>query len=338
MGKTVEQQHEDLVKRYNRQEGQKSWRYPGYVKGSFLYNFGLSDDVLTIEPTDSKDDISRKNRLLRDMSYGSQKMIAIPKADEDVRYISERRWKEADKIQSEINYERYKVYQATATLHQKFKTKDSGTTVYKQVDYMTVPGAYNSPDLPGLPEARVFSIQGVGRNEMVAGLKIPKGLSSKQRKEYEKWVNNYGFAPKYMVESNKITGKFTRLFRGKQYEINKQERLTTYKYNVIKAIKGVNSVYRNPDTGKFKWGYKKKVQEISKRLSDMSNKDFFLFNAKYSENINFGFIYSENDIKDKLDLFESYLDRFEQIKREGNTTEEGKAYIIANKQLGNYYD
>ena len=329
MGVTVEQQHEKLAKRYQRQEAWRKGYYSGYQSGIFLSEYGLSADVLTIEPTDTKKDIANKNKLLRDLTKkGGQKLIVIDKATENNRFISERRYKEADRLQSKINYENYKLYRATleATKDYKYKNKQ-GVIEHRQITDLQ-----DIPKLPGLAETRGFYIK--GHEELSVGYRIPSSVKAQGEGAiiaYESFLYNRAKVPVIEITTSKITNKYKTLFGGKGYATKSKDRLKLLKKNFMKALEtGKNAIFPK---GKGIRGTKTFLKE----MRSLSGKDILYLMSRYEDIFDFGYIYSQEQLEAKLEALRTVVENYKQAKTDKDNVEYKriKAY---EKNLGNIYD
>lgn len=333
MGITVEQAHEKLVKRYKRQDAWRKGYYPGYQEGTFVYEYGLSDDIFTIESTDTKQDISRKNRLLRDLTKkGGQKLIEIPQANINNRFISERRFKEADKLQSKINYENYKLFRATneATKDYKYKNKQ-GVIEHRQVTH-----TLDTPSLPGLASARGFYIK--GQEDLSVGYRVPSAIKRQGEGAiiaYESYLYNRANVPLIEVSSNKILHKYKSLFRGGQYTYEGKDRLKILKQNFMTALfTGKNALlpqaYRNDILVS---------REFLKNVKNLSGKDILYLMLRYEDIFSFSYVYSHAELQSKIETMNTVIDKYKHDKsRENKGTIEYKSIKSYEKTLGNFYD
>ncbi len=332
--KTLEQRHEELMKRYNRGESQRGWRYKGYQKDTLLTQLGYTKDVLTIDEHDTKDDIRRKNNALRDLLNGNKRLIEIPHTPKQERYMSERRIKEADRKQSQINYENFKLFSATVKATEVYRTRnDKGEKIYKKADYANNKMGVNIPEVPSLPHSKTFYIKGTN---ITIGTRVPNTLSEEDRIAYESYLYDVGLTEKHEISSSKQTKNYKRLFKGGEYKFKKENRLKAYKKNLTKAITGKNSVF---NATKFKGENVEKLIRIRNKLDRMSEKDFLILTMQHPDIYNFEYTYSEKDIDNRLASIESQIDRFIQIKKERDKdSEEYKQYINARESLGSFYD
>ena len=331
MGVTVEKQHEQLAKRYKRQEAWRKGYYSGYQSGIFLNEYGLSDDVLTIEPTDTKKDIANKNRLLRDLTKkGGQKLIVIDKATENNRFISERRFKEADRLQSKINYENYKLYRATleATKDYKYKNKQG------VIEQREIPDLLDIPKLPGLAETRGFYIK--GQEELSVGYRIPSGVKAQGEGAiiaYEAFLYNKAKVPLVEITTSKITHKYKTLFGGKGYAIKSKDRLKLLRENFLKALEtGKHAIFKEDDIKKIRG-----AKTFLKEMGGLSGKDILYLMSRYEDIFDFGYFYSEEQLVAKMEALRTVARDYKEAKTDKDSVEYKriKAY---EKNLGNIYD
>ena len=331
MGVTLEKQHEQLAKRYKRQEAWRKGYYSGYQTGIFLNEYGLSDDVLTIEPTDTKKDIANKNRLLRDLTKkGGQKLIVIDNATENNRFISESRFKEADRLQSKINYENYKLYRATleATRDYKYKNKQ-GIIEHRQIIDMQ-----DIPKLPGLAETRGFYVK--GQKSLSVGYRIPSAVKAQGEGAviaYESFLYNRAKVPVVEISSNKITHKYKTLFGGKGYATKSKDRLKLLRKNFMKALStGKNAIFSKDDIKHMKG-----AKSFLKEMKSLSGKDILYLMSRYEDIFDFGYIYSQEQLEAKLEALKTVVEDYKEAKTDKDNVEYKriKAY---EKNLGNIYD
>lgn len=330
--KTLEQRHAELIQRYNRGEGQRAWRYKGYTKDTLLMQLGYGKDVLTINPDDSKAEIRAKNNALRDLLDGNKRLIEIPHTTKQERYMSERRIKEADRKQSQINYENFKLYKASISANEVYRTRNAtGEKIYKKADYRNNQMGVEMPQVPGLPHSKTFFIKGTN---IEIGTRVPNTLSAEDKIAYESYIYDLSLTEKHEISSNKQTKNYKRLFKGGEYKVKKEDRLKVYKKNITKALTGAKSVYRSTKSTN-----NKKLARIRNKLNKMSEKDFLILTMQHSNIYTFEYMYSEKDIDNRLDSIESQIDRFNQIKNDKDKSSvEYQQYQKTIKSLGSYYD
>lgn len=332
--KTLEQRHAELVKSYNRGEGQRARHNKGYMKDTLLRELGYSRDILTIQPTDTKADIRSKNNALKDLLHGDKGLIAITGAPKQERYLSRRRIKEADRKQSQQNYENFKLYKASISANEVYRSRNAmGEKVYKKADYRNNQMGVNIPEVPSLPHSKIFFVKGT---DIEIGARIPNSLSEEDKVAYESFLYDLSLTEKHEISSSKQTKNYKRLFKGGEYKVKKENRLKVYKKNITKAITGTNSIfnsYKNKSTNS------RKLTRIRNKLNKMSEKDFLILTMQHPDIYTFEYMYSEKDIDNRLDSIESQIDRFNQIKKaKDKTSIEYQQYQKTLKNLGSYYD
>ena len=340
--KTLIQEHEKLMQRYNRAEGQRERNYKGYEKGVYLREYGLTQDVLSIDDTDTTKQIREKNEQLKEMFTGTQKMIVIPGATKQNRFIPLKRWQDADRIQSQQNYENYKLQMAGVNAVDVVRKKnEKGEYYYQKGGYNVVQGeGLDVPQLAGLQNPRIFFIKGVDKR---IGARVPNRLSQGERVRYEEWLMNMAQVSVTEIKSSKTTSNYSRLFKGVPFKLNKKQRIGQYQKSIIKALTGQNSVMQvvhGDEELEMLTGYrtnKRKLNKVVKQIKSLTPKQLLYLSFKNSDIFTFDYLYSPDDYESRLDTISSTIESFNNMLKDKTSVE----YIQYQKylqELGSFYD
>lgn len=340
--KTLIQEHEKLMQRYNRAEGQRERNYKGYEKGVYLREYGLTQDVLSINDTDTTKQIREKNEQLKEMFTGTQKMLVVQGATKQNRFIPLKRWQEGDRIQSQINYENYKLQMAGVNAVEMVRRKnEKGEYEYEKVNYDVVGGAgLDLPDI-GLVSSRLMFAMLKDRNgkvyQRILGAQVPNRLSEGERIRYEEWLLNRAQVTLKEIKGSKQTSSYPTLFKGVS-KVNKNKRLTTYQHSIVKALTGKNSIIKIKDNKKVDYNtLEPKIKRIARRISRMTEKEFLYMSFKYSDLLTFDYVYSPEEFESRIDGVDTTIKSFQKSLKDKNSVEY-EQYQKFLKELGTYYD
>lgn len=330
--KSLEQKHEELAKSLHRGEVQRMARYKGYSENDLIIQLGYDRDILTINQSDSRKEIKAKVQALEDVMSGSRKMVQIPNVTKQNRWLSERAIKQADRIQSQRNYENFILSKGIAQAGQYYKVKnDKGVLTYRKADYLSHPLGLDIPVLPSLTQAQTFTFRGT---DIKIGMRIPSHIKRDKnlKQQYQDYLFDLRKVEHHEMTSSKQTLGYKRLFGKGEYKYDRYNRLAQYKKSFIKASTGSKSVLYNNKA------FKNQRLRIKKKLEKMSSKDFLYLNMRYPEMFEISYMYKYEDYQGKYDLLESTIDNLQRIKQSKDESSiEYQSYKRTMDILGSYY-
>ena len=337
---SLREQHRDLIKTLNRVEGQLKHKYHGFEKVGFLNVMGVDENVRTINDEDSRKEVKQKVETLKDILGGNRRVIAIQGATVQNRFLSERRIKEADVIQSAYNYEHFKLQMAGShSQYQKKKNVKTGTFEYTINGYNMFGAGIEEPQL-GIRLAQTFYIKGT---DYSVGKRVPKGLSKEKKQAYLTWLSNNAQVTRAQISSSQQANRYNTLFGGLPFKFDKKQRLGKYQKSIIKALTGKSSVMAITESDEelsiltVFVAHKRKLNKVVKKLKALTPKQFLYLSFRNQDLFAFDYLYSPDDYLGKLYTMSSIIDSFNKMLQDKESVEY-QQYQKYLKELGTYYD
>lgn len=331
--KSLIDEHEQYVKKLNRIEGQYASMYHGFKKVGLPRVYQLSDDIRTITDDDTPQTIKAKTSALKNLVEGKHGIVAIEGATVQNRFLAKEYVKQADMLQSKVNYEQFKLQMAGSfSKYTKKKNLKTGAFDYEQQPYDYLGAGIETPNI-AIKGSNIFNIKGT---DYVIGARIPKGLSKERKLAYETWLYNMAQVPQTQLSSSKQAYRYGIFKSDKQY--SRKDRLEKYQKNIIKALNGEYSIktISNKKGERLQWGTN--LNKLIKEIKSLAPKDFLYLSFRYPDMFDFGYLYSPADYKNKINDLISTIQSFKQFTLQDTKSFEHKQYKKYLKELGSYYD